>query len=435
MRAEVLVYTEQVLPSNTVQLFRLLRPELVLKSPTPLSSDAYHRCATLHDEGRQQKQQVDEATNRLYHETIPSLAQQLPVLLLNWWKRGGSVHSFRLSDVIHREGVNIRHYGRILHYLNLMNGEPIVVVCRRLLLAEICARVIKARLRGQMRNVCRNSRALVEEPFRKVVVDELNLVFGGDQQSDRHWNGPIKKHILSSFQGALELCGADSPQFDLKNLLGARTTHVLHHIFERVKEMTALHFSPLFQESCQHPDFFLREYSHGPIDEIDLLSVGEKIKSMNIVSLAKGVFYLAKAREQRPQNAASAARFFRMAAEEFEEAISSNPTSKIALRNCGNAYLGLELLQSPSAPSPTSQNMLKAEEYFRRAIELDLNDPVSISTYGQYLMRIEQKDRAKIFFLKALTLNPNDLSTLYKYAHLAQRETKAAILSKIRAYK
>ena len=107
-----------------------------------------------------------------------------------------------------------------------------------------------------------------------------------------------------------------------------------------------------------------------------------------------------------------------MAASEFEEAISTNTLSKVALRNCANAYLGLENPQSNGHVSTDSPNTSKAEEYYRRAIQLDPTDYLSIFLYADLLYRLGCTDRAEIFLLKALSLNPNDYRSLYKYYNI-----------------
>jgi Clustered mitochondria/Translation initiation factor eIF3 subunit 135 len=429
-------------------LCHLLRPELVFAyvqlHKTPLCSDAYNPQARVHDPERQHEREVDDATYFLHRHVVPNFAQRLPGVIKAWLERGGKLERFRLTEAVHREGINVRHLGRIIAELSNVDHSH-TEMCKTLVLAEVCARVIKNRLRAHLRRTTRQTGAILEQPFRRVVVDYLNLVFSNSQESRDHWNNDIYHGILARYPGSfgIDVSSASASasssisasddeakkeqesndaKLDVKDLIGARRTHVMYFVFKRTVHMTALQFSPVFMASLQNePDFFT-ESDGSAIDEIDLLGVGERVKSMNVVSLAQGLLYMAKAREHRGHsNPTLALRSFRAAARRFEDAISSNPTSKIALRSCATALLYVERILEKTHHTPLSlanPNIIRADEYFRRAVDVDPNDADTLAAYANMLRNCRQYVRAELWFLLALTDNPNDYSYLYEYGSM-----------------
>jgi len=64
---------------------------------------------------------------------------------------------------------------------------------RKLMLLEIVARCIKNNLRWKLREKMKQIALPLEEPYRRLVIDYLNLVFGNTKNSDEYWDKWVKK--------------------------------------------------------------------------------------------------------------------------------------------------------------------------------------------------------------------------------------------------
>jgi hypothetical protein len=148
-----------------------------------LCSDAYSNFTE-----RSHNEEIDAATKFLQWEVIPRAARELPEMLQN---HEGCTSSFRVTERIHSKGINVRWIGAV--YLSLCNlsttastsssgtSQATMINCRSLLLVEMFARAIKNDLRRRLRTRMKKKRMPLEEPYRKLVIDYLNLVFGMDE--------------------------------------------------------------------------------------------------------------------------------------------------------------------------------------------------------------------------------------------------------------
>ena len=93
-------------------LFRLLRPEFVKNYKEPLCSDGFSAFIKFW-KAKEQNSKLIEATNSLLNETIPSFANELEKVLTETTRVKGltSLYEFRLSEAVHRKGINIRYLG------------------------------------------------------------------------------------------------------------------------------------------------------------------------------------------------------------------------------------------------------------------------------------------------------------------------------------
>eukprot|EP01105_Mastigella_eilhardi_P027289 TRINITY_DN8340_c0_g1_i1.p1 TRINITY_DN8340_c0_g1~~TRINITY_DN8340_c0_g1_i1.p1 ORF type:complete len:943 (+),score=171.83 TRINITY_DN8340_c0_g1_i1:238-2829(+) len=93
-------------------LFKLLRPELVKQNLVPLSSDAFSGFRYQGDASDEAA--VSEATSRLHKKVIPEFAQWLKSQCQT---KAWSALQGRFSELLHREGINIRHLGRVRKFV------------------------------------------------------------------------------------------------------------------------------------------------------------------------------------------------------------------------------------------------------------------------------------------------------------------------------
>jgi hypothetical protein len=128
-------------------LYKLLRPELVLSNPVPLSSDSFTMWGSADPNFRQYNTDVRNCTIRLYNETIPAFAAKLDKVRRASFvpscgpeKRRISSHfqepptsPVMLITDMHREGINVRHLGRLRKHVESRE-------LKNLLLVEMAAR-------------------------------------------------------------------------------------------------------------------------------------------------------------------------------------------------------------------------------------------------------------------------------------------------------
>jgi hypothetical protein len=260
---------------RNAKLFRLLRPEFVHKFSKPLCSDAFSP-ATKHDKSH--NEEVIQATEFLFKDTIPKFAKELAVLWSQEDMRA-NFRNFRLGELLHSRGINIRYLGLILATVenDATISNPVLSV---LFVVEMVARVIKNTIRTKLREkmkgknipflltrspnsyiLFKSSKELripVEEPYRRLVIEYLNLVFGDTMQSELYWNNSIRSDIKRIFTGFRLKAEEDEFHFSLKQLIGNYSAAVPGMtdtvasgkaiLFARVRRLAGLKFSSLFEK-------------------------------------------------------------------------------------------------------------------------------------------------------------------------------------------
>eukprot|EP01103_Thecamoeba_quadrilineata_P012142 TRINITY_DN3060_c0_g1_i2.p1 TRINITY_DN3060_c0_g1~~TRINITY_DN3060_c0_g1_i2.p1 ORF type:complete len:601 (+),score=88.67 TRINITY_DN3060_c0_g1_i2:86-1888(+) len=180
---------------KSAHLYRLLRPEFVKTNDLPLCSDAFSGFIAAQPKMMEHNLEIKQATTRLINEVIPAFAITLVQDVVQESKKG-RLEKFRLVELVHREGINIRYLG---HIRSLVAHEHV----KTLLFINMAARVIKNCLRLRLREKIRELKVPLQEPYVRVVVDYLNLVFGESSASDRYWNTELKIGIQKKFEEAL----------------------------------------------------------------------------------------------------------------------------------------------------------------------------------------------------------------------------------------
>eukprot|EP00466_Bigelowiella_natans_P004326 jgi/Bigna1/69664/fgenesh1_pg.9_\ len=157
-------------------LFEMLRPELVKRSPKPLSSDAWSRFG-LHNH-QEHNLEVQKATSLLPQEAINAFIARCG--------RGEIVASQQeLIHVLHSMGINCRFLGRVRSAINaeiqtIERGNKSVQLRERLkfigqmLLTQMVARVHKAKIRRELRELGTSSKQAVIAR----IVKSLNTALG-----------------------------------------------------------------------------------------------------------------------------------------------------------------------------------------------------------------------------------------------------------------
>lgn len=126
-----------------MHLYRLLRPEFVASYEKPLCADAFSgfmdpsapNYKTDHDE-------VKEATRFLLTVQIPNFGKELCRMITEESRLSldGSITKFRLTEALHRAGINVSFLGKVYDYPLL---GKLVPQAKDLILCEAVARGFK----------------------------------------------------------------------------------------------------------------------------------------------------------------------------------------------------------------------------------------------------------------------------------------------------
>lgn len=283
--------------------------------------------------------------------------------------------------------------------------------------------MIKNLLRLQLREKMKQLKFPLEEPYRRLVIEYLNIVFGESEGSDEHWNTVLKENakkfyvccltkeeLSNEFHTKSILTSFSSPEMDGKYLL-----------FHRIKTMTGLKFSSqVLKELRENPNCWAPR-GEKPFDESDLEEVGLRVKHMNIINHAQGYIFKTKADEKFSRDPLASTRLFKMAIQKFEEALDCDPHNPETLCNLaetivrlleceGRHVLGLQLDRN-------DRRVRIAEAYFVRAFKSAPSDSNILSQYARFLEKCGLTTQAEEFYLRALEADPNNDSCLHEYGN------------------
>lgn len=354
----------------------------------------------------------------------------------------GKLHMFKLTQLLHSYGTNVRHAGRVLQLLRARTSERERRLhsveyrdLRLLMMVEMLARCVKNELRLLMRERMREIRVPLEQPYSQLVIDQLNRVFGRSSRSTLYWSNVLKRRLLESFACDAGLSGAELDQtFDLKAgfvSLGVRgEAHPLSMMFMRVSECAGLRFEPrIYDEILRSPTRF---ETARPFDEIDLIDIGESVKHMNIVVLAQAHLFKMQGKVLRARDPLAAQAYFNRSINRFEEYLASMPNNKLALVNCAETlfYLQKELeleartLEREKATAAAADKLHAAQSLqgranamFLKLVKLDPQDASSLYHYAKFLDKSESLDDAEEYYLHSMECDPNMVQCLREYGH------------------
>eukprot|EP00029_Vermamoeba_vermiformis_P008493 TRINITY_DN3992_c0_g1_i1.p1 TRINITY_DN3992_c0_g1~~TRINITY_DN3992_c0_g1_i1.p1 ORF type:complete len:924 (-),score=198.60 TRINITY_DN3992_c0_g1_i1:32-2803(-) len=397
-------------------LSRLLRPEFVQTYPKPLCPDAFSGFMKEDGEENLHNSELKEATNHLINVLVPKFAKADLVKLMADAREQGRLTEFRLTETIHSVGVNCRHIGLLRK--NTQDPE-----FKRIMLIEMVARVIKNNLRFKLREKMKVLRLPLEEPYRRLVIDYFNLVFGNTKNSDSYWDDFLKKDLLINFPASLHTAEATKDHNLKPRIVDVKVSDVVDQkfmncLFEKVRKMMALGFTN------RQYNFNLEQ----PFDDTDLDAIGERVKHMNIMAHAQGFFYHMKGLINRVDDPLNAQKFYETAIGKFEEALDANPNNKEILLSIALTWMLCIEEETKLKPthnerekvlfSRTDPRVRKAEEYSLRAIAASPKyDSFSLFRYAQFLEKCGDLDTAEDYYLMALEADPNNAGCLHCYGN------------------
>ncbi|PRP82853.1 hypothetical protein PROFUN_04716 [Planoprotostelium fungivorum] len=394
-------------------LVNLFRPEFVRTYPKPLCSDAFSSFLD-----RKQRIEINDdirnATSSLLFSTVPKFASQLEEQKIEVSKK------YPLIESLHHNGINVRYLGLLRAYLS--KG---IKYWRYIILIEMVSRTIKQMMQTKLREMAREVKTQGDVPYKKMIIRELNSIFGNRDESSAYWShmiyNSLKRKFLISSEFVESFISKKPPgvyfpehsRFELYSPNGKPAEFSLRdyivrssgklglvdgrsHLFSEVCKVMGLVMSVNAQQCFQFPSAFeLR----APFDEVDLEDFSERVKHMNIVSHAEGfVLKLKAAKKLAPESG----HLYSLAIDRFRKALSSNPDNKNSLRNLADCYEFVDASE-------------EANIYYQRAIDCDPHDTYTLFKYACFLDKNERENPEE-YYLQALEGDPNNASALCVYA-------------------
>eukprot|EP01118_Nematostelium_gracile_P006177 TRINITY_DN1987_c0_g1_i1.p1 TRINITY_DN1987_c0_g1~~TRINITY_DN1987_c0_g1_i1.p1 ORF type:complete len:887 (+),score=181.40 TRINITY_DN1987_c0_g1_i1:68-2728(+) len=398
---------------KNAHLSNLLRPEFVASYPMPLCSDAF--AGFIRNSHTTENQEVIQATNHLLKVLLPKFVRGELMSQMEEARQQGILEDFRLTEAIHRNGINCRYLGLVRKHTKDIEFKSIILV-------EIIARVFKNNLKQKLRNKMKILRKPVEEPYRRLVVNYLNLIFGNTVESDQYWNFNLKVDCQKSFLLSLKPKEADSNHIFKPRVFGEIDTNFMQTLLMRIQKLTGIGFS----NRINNPAIFNLEK---PFFDTDLEVMPLRIKHMNVVNFAEGFFFEYEGLTKRVSDPDAASRFYSAAISKFEEALDSNPNNKEILLNVALTWtlqledeFHQELAQGQYFPLQHVA-VMKATEYYLRAISAPPKyDSHSLFMYAHFVERCGNHEAAEEYYLQSLEVDPNNSACLFQYGNfLSQR--------------
>jgi len=417
-------------------LYSLFRSEFINKYNRALCSDAYSGFI-LHDpEMATHNAEIDQATKYLLEEVIPLASRQVQWVVLEA-QENNTLDRTSIGEAMHRLGVNMRY---LWHVLNNVRDTT----SKKMIYLEMVSRLLKVNIRKRLRALSEQLQQPLEVPYRQVVLDYFNLVFGYSAASCEYWKSSICVQLMEKFgftefvplysqrssSGDKQHPGVWLREFCVGDLKAGRVyVSGTLCILRRLNSMTGIDFSPLLinrmsgrASQCM--------FQKKPFDMMDILNLRERIKHSNIVARAQAACFSEKANEilraahgSLDDDCADAIEFLEMAVLNYKQALESNPNNKETLIGCAEARSALHKLQVSKGRSISNQTLdgsspevAMTAKYFLRAIECDPTDPQPLFLYAKFLMSCGRHTSAEDYFLRVLEIDPRHIQCLHAYS-------------------
>eukprot|EP01094_Clydonella_sp_ATCC50884_P006190 TRINITY_DN1522_c1_g1_i5.p1 TRINITY_DN1522_c1_g1~~TRINITY_DN1522_c1_g1_i5.p1 ORF type:complete len:175 (+),score=54.17 TRINITY_DN1522_c1_g1_i5:389-913(+) len=145
---------------------------------------------------------------------------------------------------------------------------------------------------------------------------------------------------------------------------------------------------------------------------------------MNVISFSEGYIHLREALELEHKDTDLALRKLRSAICLFEAVLDTNATDNRTLRECAEALLLVNKIlkrdrrrQSLTTEMQETNDVLRAEEYLKRAISLCPRDATSRVVLAQHYTQSGKNEQAEELFLDALEINAFNATALLHYSN------------------
>ncbi|KYQ96645.1 hypothetical protein DLAC_03928 [Tieghemostelium lacteum] len=266
--------------------FKLLRPEFFKNYDKALSSDAFTAWSNNDPDSDIWNQNLSEATLHLYNVIIPRAAVEFNS---QWDSRQLDRERWDTELETHKYGINLRHLGRLRHLID--NSD-----LRKLILNEMVARVLKNKIKEDLRINMAGNYIGSEESAINSVTEFLNMIFGVDkfENSKYFWTITIKSWISEKFGDSPQQNGLTErefqSEFDLMTIVN------LQEIIKQFQEKAGITLSESVLEQ-------LKKFGNGESKRLpfllysDIKQIRPLVKHSNSIARSEGISLYMKATE------------------------------------------------------------------------------------------------------------------------------------------
>lgn len=424
-------------------LFRLLRPEFVINYNVPLCPDAFSNMIYFDPNRKQHEENIREATHFLIEHVIPRYAVQLVETVAEHDGRG-AVDQFQLNQHLHASGINVRHLGHVASEVRKLN-VPYAALTGRLVLVELCSRVLKVHLRNKLRATMELYRVPLEQPYLEVAVEFLNTVFGTSVASEEFWDTTVRKDVLDKF-GVFALPGHGMLSLR-KTVMQAKLSVSgklpgCKFLFLHLQKQLGFVVSPDLQHKIhRHPEKLFSSFS--PFQQFHFIELGQHVKSFDIVTLCQANYLLVRGIATKDPH--DAVKILEEAEGNFRDLLAASPNNAVTIRqyaiclfyfamnqekaNLQSAERAGLLLDADLLRNP---KMLLSLKMFERAVELSPNDKSAHLSFAKALVAFGADMRAEDHFVRAVEIDPSYIPALRDYADFLSSAGREQLASDFR---
>jgi tetratricopeptide (TPR) repeat protein len=395
---------------SSAWLYRLLRPEFVRHYKTPLCSDAYSSFIKFSSNPSQYNLNVKEATNFLFTQTIPNFVSFLTSIAPH--KRSQTP----LLNLMHLKGINVRYLGVIYsllhspndnyHHDQHANHSPYRCdhpFWSAVILIEMIARVFKDRLKKLLRTDMKKSETTSEVAQLRIILSELNSLFGSSTGTLIYWNKMIFGTLVTKFPAWRNFSYSHLTETSLQSHVFSLQLEAFHngkhYLLKRISKLLGISFTTKiwnYYQLSSHTFNF-----RNPFLETDIKQLKDRVKTLHLIDQSNGFIF--KYRANLTSFADEKIRFFNLAIKYLKKSLSSFPDNRDSLILLGECLLSLG-------------NVEEATEYFNFALELGKEDSVILYKYAAYLEYMKNFSDAGAMYLAALNLTPSFSNLCSAYA-------------------
>jgi hypothetical protein len=198
------------------------------KLPFSLSPDAFSPFGGPDNASEHNKESV-QATLLLF-DMIKQFASKL---------EGESSLEDELTEIVHREGINVRYLGILRSHLKTNSNIKEVLlnemVARYNLKFKdlIVSRVLKNKLKDVLRKTMGSLKTLAEDPLRKAVLKFFNLILGWNEAKSRVFWQDVTEDLSNDFPSSLTK-EENMKDFELRKEIK------MYRLFKRIQQKTGV---------------------------------------------------------------------------------------------------------------------------------------------------------------------------------------------------
>jgi Clustered mitochondria len=193
-------------------LYQLFRAEFCATYHTALCSDSFSGFVREDPSRALYSRQVKAATNYLERIVVAkALSHELsPAIEHAAASSDAALRDLSLPTIVHKWGVNLRLLGLMLDPEHAAATRTACLV----IFIEVLARALKNEVRLQLRNKMRQLKVPLLAPYRQLIVDVFNSIFGRRELSRQFWRKMVPQIAASFYVRHWSLAGTDSRRDD-----------------------------------------------------------------------------------------------------------------------------------------------------------------------------------------------------------------------------